>query len=413
MMFEKEINARYFLGRVKKAHYNTSVVILGQNGEGKSRLLVDIIGYAKDNNYTNVIAVSTSPFDKFPIRKKFSGIDYSYVGVKGGTTGNSILSLIGSASLGLLNQNKFNGIYVKRILSFLGASSEVEYVFKVNQKIFQKQNYSDDKNGPDIHHYHHNGFFGKDLHFSDNELYNINKAIDLLTYLVDSNKNFKVRLKIGSEGYIKTKDVFIDNLNSKLLTLLDHDLIKLIDFRIEKKEFGWMSLRLASSGEQCILLSMLGIATNITDNSLILIDEPEISLHPEWQERYISLLMRIFERYNSCLFIIATHSPQIVSKLDAYRSYIYTIKNDELVSASEYVKRSSDFQLANLFLAPGYKNEYLTRELITFLTSPQEYYADKGCAEIIKIISLRDNIDKDDPVFKLIQLARKVIAEIS
>ncbi|MBZ6674097.1 hypothetical protein FMJ57_26950, partial [Klebsiella pneumoniae] len=109
MMFEKEINARYFLGRVKKAHYNTSVVILGQNGEGKSRLLVDIIGYAKDNNYTNVIAVSTSPFDKFPIRKKFSGIDYSYVGVKGGTTGNSILSLIGSASLGLLNQNKFNG----------------------------------------------------------------------------------------------------------------------------------------------------------------------------------------------------------------------------------------------------------------------------------------------------------------
>ncbi|MCP6669580.1 hypothetical protein NL517_29760, partial [Klebsiella pneumoniae] len=88
--------------------------------EGKSRLLVDIIGYAKDNNYTNVIAVSTSPFDKFPIRKKFSGIDYSYVGVKGGTTGNSILSLIGSASLGLLNQNKFNGIYVERILSFLG-----------------------------------------------------------------------------------------------------------------------------------------------------------------------------------------------------------------------------------------------------------------------------------------------------
>lgn len=332
--------------------------------------------------------------------------------MKGGTTGNSILSLIGSASLGLLNQNKFNGIYVERILSFLGASSEVEYVFKVNQKIFQKQNYSDDKNGPDIHHYHQKRFFGKDLHFSDDELYDINNAIDLLMYLVDSNKNFKVRLKIGSEGYIKTKDFTIDNLNSKLLTLLDNDLIRLIDFRIEKKEFGWMSLRLASSGEQCILLSMLGIATNITDNSLILIDEPEIRLHPEWQERYISLLMRIFERYNSCLFIIATHSPQIVSKLDAYRSYIYTIKNDELVSASEYVKRSSDFQLANLFLAPGYKNEYLTRELITFLTSPQEYYADKGDAEIMKIISLRDHIDKDDPVFKLIELARKVIAEI-
>lgn len=122
--------------------------------------------------------------------------------------------------------------------------------------------------------------------------------------------------------------------------------------------------------------------------------------------------MRIFERYNSCLFIIATHSPQIVSKLDAYRSYIYTIKNDELVSASEYVKRSSDFQLANLFLAPGYKNEYLTRELITFLTSPIEYTRSKGCSEIIKIVSLRDNVEQADPVFKLIDLARKVLAEL-
>ncbi|PNU29376.1 AAA family ATPase, partial [Serratia marcescens] len=98
------------------------------------------------------------------------------------------------------------------------------------------------------------------------------------------------------------------------------------------------SLRLASSGEQCILLSLLGIAANISDNTLILIDEPEISLHPEWQEKYISLLMNIFERYQSCLFVIATHSPQIVSKLNPRGSYIYTIQNDELLDAYEYVK---------------------------------------------------------------------------
>jgi hypothetical protein len=33
----------------------------------------------------NLISVSTSAFDRFPIRKKFNGIDYSYVGVRGGT----------------------------------------------------------------------------------------------------------------------------------------------------------------------------------------------------------------------------------------------------------------------------------------------------------------------------------------
>ncbi|USV01044.1 AAA family ATPase [Serratia entomophila] len=319
--------------------------------------------------------------------------------------------MISSASLGLLDQNKNNDRHIERILSFLGASSEVEYVFKVSQRVLNYY-YLDSSHEDEIISSLGLGLGEKKIDLSYNDLESIKWAAEFLSFSTDSNKNFKVGLKIGGEAYLKSKRGQANNINADILTLLKFDLIKLIDFRIEKKSFGWMSLRLASSGEQCILLSLLGIATNICNNSLILIDEPEISLHPEWQEKYISLLMRIFERYNSCLFVIATHSPQVVSKLDPFRSYIYTIKNDELVSASEYVKKSSDFQLANLFLAPGYKNEYLTRELITFLTSPKEYMEGNKAEEIRKIISLSENLDPLDPVFKLIEIARKVIAEI-
>lgn len=411
MNYEKDSKSNYLLKRVGQSYENRSVVILGQNGEGKSRLLVDLIDRADDYSYKNVIAVSTSPFDKFPIRKKYNFITYNYVGVKGGGTGNSILSLISSASLGLLDQNKNNDRHIERILSFLGASSEVEYVFKVSQRVLNYY-YLDSSHEDEIISSLGLGLGEKKVDLSYNDLESIKWAAEFLSFSTDSNKNFKVGLKIGGEAYLKSKRGQANNINADILTLLKFDLIKLIDFRIEKKSFGWMSLRLASSGEQCILLSLLGIATNICNNSLILIDEPEISLHPEWQEKYISLLMRIFERYNSCLFVIATHSPQVVSKLDPFRSYIYTIKNDELVSASEYVKKSSDFQLANLFLAPGYKNEYLTRELITFLTSPKEYMEGNKAEEIRKIISLSENLDPLDPVFKLIEIARKVIAEI-
>ncbi|CAI1047308.1 Predicted ATP-binding protein involved in virulence [Serratia entomophila] len=411
MNYEKDSKSNYLLKRVGQSYENRSVVILGQNGEGKSRLLVDLIDRADDYSYKNVIAVSTSPFDKFPIRKKYNFITYNYVGVKGGGTGNSILSLISSASLGLLDQNKNNDRHIERILSFLGASSEVEYVFKVSQRVLNYY-YLDSSHEDEIISSLGLGLGEKKIDLSYNDLESIKWAAEFLSFSTDSNKNFKVGLKIGGEAYLKSKRGQANNINADILTLLKFDLIKLIDFRIEKKSFGWMSLRLASSGEQCILLSLLGIATNICNNSLILIDEPEISLHPEWQEKYISLLMRIFERYNSCLFVIATHSPQVVSKLDPFRSYIYTIKNDELVSASEYVKKSSDFQLANLFLAPGYKNEYLTRELITFLTSPKEYMEGNKAEEIRKIISLSENLDPLDPVFKLIEIARKVIAEI-
>ena len=411
MIYEKDSKSNYLLQRIKHDYSNNSVVILGQNGEGKSRLLVELIGDAKDYGYNNVIAVSTSPFDKFPIRKKYNNITYNYIGVKGGGSGNSILSLINSASLGLLHRDKYNDRHIERILSFLGASSEVEYVFKVSHKLI---NYYKLAFSPleEITSRLALGLGEKTVDISYDDLEIIKFSSDFLSFSADSNNNFKVRLKIGEEAYIKNKKGLSANINTALITLLKFDLIKLIDFRIDKNTYGWMSLRLASSGEQCILLSMLGIATHICNNSLILIDEPEISLHPEWQEKYISLLMRIFERYNSCLFVIATHSPQIVSKLDPFRSFIYTIKNDELVSASEYVKKSSDFQLANLFLAPGYKNEYLTRELITFLTSPNEYMESSKSDEIRKIISLSDNIDASDPVFKLIQIARKVISEI-
>ena len=411
MSYEKDSKTNYLLRRIKHSYSNSSVVILGQNGEGKSRLLVELIDRAKDYDYKNVIAVSTSPFDKFPIRKKYNEISYNYVGVKGGGAGNSILSLINSASLGLLNKDMHNDRNIERILSFLGASSEVEYVFKVNPKITQHYSFAN-SNTKEIYNNLGLGLGEKAPEISYDDLESIKWSLNFLNYEVDKNKNFKVRLHIGKGAYIKSKKNHLDDINSHLLSLLKHDLIKLIDFRIEKNDFGWMSLRLASSGEQCILLSLLGIATHICNNSLILIDEPEISLHPEWQEKYISLLMRIFERHNSCLFVIATHSPQIVSKLDPFRSFIYTIKNDELVSASEYVKKSSDFQLANLFLAPGYKNEYLTRELITFLTSPNEYMESSKSDEIRKIISLSNNIDTSDPVFKLIQIARKVISEI-
>ncbi|USV01043.1 hypothetical protein KFQ06_00300 [Serratia entomophila] len=84
MNYEKDSKSNYLLKRVGQSYENRSVVILGQNGEGKSRLLVDLIDRADDYSYKNVIAVSTSPFDKFPIRKKYNFITYNYVGVKGG-----------------------------------------------------------------------------------------------------------------------------------------------------------------------------------------------------------------------------------------------------------------------------------------------------------------------------------------
>ncbi|TOE35513.1 ATP-binding protein, partial [Vibrio parahaemolyticus] len=83
-----------------------------------------------------------------------------------------------------------------------------------------------------------------------------------------------------------------------------------------------------------------------SDNSIILIDEPEISLHPKWQENFMPLLMSVFSGYQSCQFIIASHSPQIVSNVSKTNCFVTSISKGSIYESSYFYNKSSDFQLA-------------------------------------------------------------------
>ncbi len=68
-----------------------------------------------------------------------------------------------------------------------------------------------------------------------------------------------------------------------------------------------------SSGEQHQLVLFFELLFETQKNSLILIDEPEISLHVSWQKKFITDLMRIIE-LNGFDVVLATHSPQLIGK---------------------------------------------------------------------------------------------------
>ena len=67
-----------------------------------------------------------------------------------------------------------------------------------------------------------------------------------------------------------------------------------------------------SSGEKHDFIMFYNLILDSPANGLVLIDEPEISLHIEWQETYLDKLMAICQM-NGLRAIIATHSPNIVS----------------------------------------------------------------------------------------------------
>jgi predicted ATP-binding protein involved in virulence len=68
-----------------------------------------------------------------------------------------------------------------------------------------------------------------------------------------------------------------------------------------------------SSGEQHQLVLFFELLFEIKSNSLILIDEPELSLHVAWQKKFISDLIKIIE-LNRFDVLLATHSPQLIAR---------------------------------------------------------------------------------------------------
>ena len=67
-----------------------------------------------------------------------------------------------------------------------------------------------------------------------------------------------------------------------------------------------------SSGEQHQLVLFYELLFRIKEKSLILIDEPEISLHLGWQKKLLRDLLKI-AKIVQVDFIIATHSPLIIN----------------------------------------------------------------------------------------------------
>lgn len=77
-----------------------------------------------------------------------------------------------------------------------------------------------------------------------------------------------------------------------------------------------------SSGEFAMLSMVLSISTAASDlHTLILIDEPELSLHPNWQMTIIDNLDRALKN-QVCHLLIATHSHMLISDLPMNRSSV-------------------------------------------------------------------------------------------
>jgi predicted ATP-binding protein involved in virulence len=135
----------------------------------------------------------------------------------------------------------------------------------------------------------------------------------LMLYVEDSFKKIEIFDNIATKIEIfldiinrrfKHKTLFIDKENGFLFKsnfVLD-----------ERGNKQIIPVNKLSSGEQNELVLFYLLLFKTDENSLILIDEPEVSLHISWQNCFIEDLKQI-TKLNNLDVIIATHSPDIIA----------------------------------------------------------------------------------------------------
>lgn len=122
-------------------------------------------------------------------------------------------------------------------------------------------------------------------------------------------EDFKNKYKVYEELITKL-DLFVSIVNSRLT----FKKIKVSKEGIEIVDDNNKKLRLAdlSSGEQQEIVLFYKLIFETEDESMLLIDEPEISLHIVWQKLFMDDLLKVVE-LKKIKVIVATHSPQIIS----------------------------------------------------------------------------------------------------
>ncbi len=131
-------------------------------------------------------------------------------------------------------------------------------------------------------------------------------GIELSIYLEDANAKYQV-----FEAIIDKLDLYERIVNEKL-TFKKMFLSSSYGIQVKTDEGALLSLNDLSSGEQEILVLFYKLIFE-SDVNLLLIDEPEISLHIAWQKELMENLKSVVNLKKNIQVIIATHSPQIIS----------------------------------------------------------------------------------------------------
>ena len=145
----------------------------------------------------------------------------------------------------------------------------------------------------------------EDLSIPDIDSIDDSRRSVLTVYAQDA----KQKLSVFDDIYART-DAFLRIANERLQ--YKSLSVGLDGLKVANSEGSNLEPEMLSSGEQHEIVLLFELLFETKPNSLILVDEPELSLHVAWQREMLKDLQKIAE-LSKFRAILATHSPQIIN----------------------------------------------------------------------------------------------------
>ncbi len=269
---------------------NNINVLIGSNGTGKSQTLAylidsllgigDSIQLKKIPSFNQIVVIALSPFENFRTTLNDVSINvksvYRYFGFKDENK---------SFDENLPSRNS-----VDSILSMLQDDLELDFLLDRPNKhdTFMKVI------GKAID-FDNIGFAIKE-EFPDLEPYDLNEIIDSKYYMIVDKNQLLNEIENYEEYFIKDEGILFIK-NDKIINL--------------------------SSGQKIFAQLISSIIGSIREDTILLIDEPELYLHPNLEVELIDLLKELLKIYKSYA-IIATHSAIVAREIP--QKYITVLK---------------------------------------------------------------------------------------
>jgi predicted ATP-binding protein involved in virulence len=133
------------------------------------------------------------------------------------------------------------------------------------------------------------------------------------------------------------------------------------------------------------------------ENTLFLFDEPDTFMHPKWQRNFIAEIEANIElnHQNEISYLIATHSPQILSNANPEKTFVKIIEEGQLVEQTpKHYGREISSILYNL-MGVEERNETIRNDLSKLFMLIESENIEEAEKELDRLTEILGDTDSD------------------